>query len=163
MRRRERMQTRRGTAWLGVGMVMILWSGAASADIQTFWKTDFCPDFGGLKPSIASELGIMQAPVDPFGGGVGGAFCVTYSADLAGFDPSGIKQYEVFNADVVVAPGDISGMAGLGYTWNCIVCQYEDKVAAHPALSIWGTIALMGGVVTAMIFELRRRRDPGRV
>jgi hypothetical protein len=47
-----------------------------------------------------------------------------------------------------------------GFIWDCVVCQYEDKVAAHPALSMWGTIALMGGVVTAMIFELRRRQAP---
>ena len=160
------MKTRRGTTWLGVGVAPILWSGAASADIQTFWKTYFCPDFGGLKPAIASEVGHMEAPVDPFGGGVGGAICVTESASLtAGNFSAGTKNYDVFNADVVFSPGDVElGMGGVpGAVWDCIVCQYEDKVFAHPALSIWGTAVLMGGVVTAMIVELRRRRDPGSV
>ena len=40
----------------------------ASADIVTFWKTDTCPDFGGQKVAIASEVGRMEAPWDSFAG-----------------------------------------------------------------------------------------------
>lgn len=155
------MKSRRGTKALGMSIAAILWSGAASADIQTFWKTFACPDFGGFKPPIAFEVGHMQAPVDPFGGGVGGAICVTDSAFYSSRDFTGFKDNTVFSANVVVAPGDLFGMSIPGESWDCVVCQYEDKVAAHPALSMWGTIALMGGVVTAMIFELRRRQGPG--
>jgi len=157
------MKTRCGATWIGVGVATILWSGAASADIQTFWKTLMCPDFGGFKPPIAFEVGHMQAPVDPLGGGVGGAICVVDSTfPTASSEFGGGKEFDVLSADVVVSPGDIS-MSLPGYSWDCVVCQYEDKVAAHPALSIWGTAVLMGGVVTAMIVELRRRRDPGSV
>jgi len=67
----------------------------------------------------------------------------------------------VGNASVVMNPGDYADAGFPGEAWNCVVCQYEDKVSAHPALSMWGTIALMGGVVTAMIFELRRRQSGG--
>jgi hypothetical protein len=152
------MRARRVGRGLGASLAALLWSGAASADIQTFWKTMICPDFGGLKPPVAFELGHMESPADAFVGGVGGAICVTSSATLTASTP-GAKTFDVMNADVMVAPGDL-GMVIPGFIWDCVVCQYEDKVAAHPALSMWGTIALMGGVVTAMIFELRRRQAP---
>ena len=150
------MKSRHGLAWLGAGIATVVWSSAASADIHTFWKTIICPDFGGMKAAIGSEVGHMEAPADAFVGGIGGAICVTDSATLTASTP-GAKTGDVMNADVMVAPGDL-GMALPGFIWDCVVCQYEDKVAAHPALSTWGTIALMGGVVTAMIFELRRRQ-----
>ena len=152
------MRRRHGSALLGAVIAAAAWSGAASADIHTFWKTDYCPDFGGMKTAIAFEMGHMEAPADAFIGGVGGAICVTESASLTAAS-LGAKSFDVMNADVMVAAGDL-GMAPIGFTWDCVVCQYEDKVAAHPALSMWGTIALLGGVVTAMVFELRRRQAP---
>ena len=62
------------------------------------------------------------------------------------------------NANVAMLPGDIADIGLPGDTWSCVVCQYEDKVAAHPALSVFGTALLMGGLVTAMLYELRKRQ-----
>lgn len=43
----------RRIAWPLAGWASLCLAGAAFADIQTFWKTEVCPDFGGLKPPIA--------------------------------------------------------------------------------------------------------------
>jgi hypothetical protein len=145
--------------WFGVG-VAILWSGAASADIETFYKTDVCPNFGGLKPPIAMEVGTMEVATSlTTTEGVGGPFCNLLSLPKrAAFIP--MKALAVANAQAIVNPGDIVDPPGVpGDTWLCVVCQYEDKVAAHPALSVFGTALLMGGLVTAMLYELRRRQS----
>jgi hypothetical protein len=147
-------------SWLGVG-VAILWSGAAAADIETFYKTDVCPNFGGLKPPIAAEVGTMEAANANLSGSVGGIFCNLLSVPKRAI-PIAFKNFQVNNAEVVVVPGDFVDPPGVpGDTWMCVVCQYEDKVAAHPALSTFGTALLMGGLVTAMLYELRRRQTGG--
>jgi hypothetical protein len=159
------MRARSGLAWLGIGVAAFLWSSAASADIETFYKTDICPDFAGLKPPIAFEVGLMEAVQDnafAFGGlgsgGVGGIFCNLLALPKRSI-PFGFKQFVVGNANVVVNPGDLVDPPGIpGENWMCVVCQYEDKVAAHPALSTFGTALLMGGLVTALLFELRKRQ-----
>ena len=95
------------------------------------------------------------------GGGVGGHFCHLFSVPARASFAAG-KQLDVPNANVVVSPGDFVEPPGVpGDTWMCVVCQYEDKVAAHPALSTFGTALLMGGLVTAMLYELRRRQAGG--
>jgi len=159
------MQTRHGFAWLSVGVATILWSGVAAADIQTFYKADICPDFGGLKPPIAMEMGLMEAAQDNAlfaggigSGGVGGLFCNLFSLPKVAQPFFGFKQFPVGNASVLVNPGDIADIGLPGDNWSCVVCQYEDKVAAHPALSSFGTALLMGGLVTAMLYELRKRQ-----
>jgi hypothetical protein len=153
------MRRKRGLLRLGVGVAAVLWGGAASADIQTFYKTNICPTFGGLKPPIAFEMGLMEAAGAP--GGVGGIFCNLFSLPKRA-QPLAFKNFDVANSNVVVSPGDIVDPPGIpGDTWMCVVCQYEDKVAAHPSLSVFGTAILMGGLVTAMLYELRRRQSGG--
>ena len=157
------MRTRRRSAWLGVGLGigigLLLAGGVASADIQTFWKTNVCPDFGGLKPPIAAEPGLMEAPTDIVtGGGVGAAYCNLASTPEVGL-PGSTKTRLAGNARMTIEPGDYTDIGVPGDTWACVVCQYEDKVAAHPALSVFGTALLMGGLVTAMLYELRRRQS----
>jgi hypothetical protein len=162
------MRTKRGLAWLGVGVATVLWGGVAWADIETFYKTDVCPNFGGLKPPIAFEMGLMEAVQDnaaDFGGigfgGAGGQFCNLFSLPERSV-PFGLKAFPVGNANVIVLTGDTVDPPGAPPdTWACVVCQYEDKVAAHPALSVLGTALLMGGLVTAMLYELRRRQSGG--
>lgn len=136
-------------------------ASTASADIHTFWKTDFCPDFGGFKPPIGIEVGIMEAPLDPFGfsGGVGGPTCVLFSTPRVTF-PFPAKNFFVANATVDASPGDLVDIGGPIDPWACVVCQYEDKVVgALPALSVLGTVILMGGLLTGALHELRRRQD----
>jgi hypothetical protein len=158
---------RRSIGLFAVGAAALLAGGTASADIETFYKTDICPSFGGLKPPIASEVGQMEAVQDNaflFGGlgsgGTGGHFCHLLSVPTVArlLLPGGGKQFDVGNSDVVMLPGDIADIGLPGEKWMCVVCQYEDKVSAHPALSTVGTALLMGGLVSAMLFELRRRR-----
>ena len=100
----------------------------ASANFVTFWKTDTCPSFGGLKKAVAWEVGIMQAPVFQqeqttitsggelgclectagvgagigIGIGVGGAHCVLDSANIAAVLTNGTKGRRVFNAEILV-------------------------------------------------------------
>jgi len=88
------------------------------------------------------------------------------SADLFSLSkrsrPFFFKHFEVPNANVIVSPGDLVDPPGVpGDTRTCVLCQYEDKVAAHPALSVFGTALLMGGLVTAMLCELRKRQVGG--
>jgi len=157
------MQTRHRLAWLGASVAAFLWSGVAAADMQTFYKTDICPNFGGLKPPIASEMGLMEAAAFEglTGAGVGGIFCNLLSVPKVA-RPFAFKQGSVGNVNVIVNPGDLVDPPGVpGDTWTCVVCQYEDKVAAHPALSVFGTALLMGGLVTAMLYELRKRQAGG--
>jgi hypothetical protein len=152
---------------IAVGAAALLVGATASADIETFYKTDVCPTFGGLKPPIAFEVGEMEAVQDNafvFGGigsgGTGGHFCNLYATPDVALG-MGFKQFPVGNASVLANPGDFIEIGGPGLIWNCVVCQYQDKVVAHPALSTFGTALLMGGLVTAMLYELRRRQPAG--
>lgn len=142
---------------------VVLFTATASADIIVVWKTSVCPNFGAKTP-IASVGGIMQAAVDGAGGlaGVGGVFCdvAPVGGKLTG--GAGPKQFKVFNADIVAAPGDEPGPGVVpGDAYVCAYCQYPDKVIqfqAIPALSLLGTAILMGGLLTACLYELRKRR-----
>ena len=145
---------------------VVLCTATASADIVTFWKTDVCPDFGGMKVAIASEVGSMQAPVnrevplatqiDASVSGVGAPFCVLDSLPVATIDGPGQKALNVYNANIVFNSSDPLVDGDL---YRCVVCQYEDKVIqAIPALSLLGTAILMGGLLTACLYELRKRR-----
>jgi hypothetical protein len=155
------MRIKLRSAGLGVGIGLLVWGGAASADIQTFWKTNICPNFGGLKPPIAAEPGFMEAPIDvTVGGGVGAAYCNLFATPEIAL-PGNTKTRLAGNARMFVEPGDFTDIGVPGDTWACVVCQYEDKVAAHPALSVVGTALLLGGLVTAMLYELRRRQSGG--
>jgi hypothetical protein len=71
------------------------------------------------------------------------------------------KQFLLGNANGIMNPGDFADIGNPGLNWACVVCQYEDKVVAHPALSTFGTALLVGGLVTAMLYELRRRQPAG--
>ena len=165
------MRTRRGLAWIGVGIAALLSGATASADIETFYKTDVCPDFGGMKPPIAFAEGQMEAVQDnAFGfggigsGGTGGHFChllFTVPTNTSFLGKALIKTFPVGNAEVIMNPGDYADFGIPGEAWACVVCQYQDKVAAAPALSVFGTALLMGGLVTAMLYELRRRQTGG--
>ncbi len=144
----------------GAAFVLLV-SASASADIVTFWKTTECPDFGGLKPAIAREKGVMEAPVvtESFLGpviSVGGPFCnVGPSSDTV----SGIlKPFRVFNASIVPVVQPVPP----GATFSCIVCQYPNKVRflgeAMPAVSISALAFLGGGLAMLGLARLRRRQ-----
>ena len=165
---------------------LALSGGAANCfgDIETFWKTDTCPDFGGAKVSIASEVGVMEAVmVDP-GAGVGGLFCHLLSTPPAAV-PFSTKSLTVNNAAVLVNVGDIPGPYVPGDQWSCVVCQYEVKIGMPvpppmtlpfdpdgavmvsvvspsggvPAVSFLGTVVLMAGLVVAAVYAIQRRKD----
>jgi hypothetical protein len=144
---------------LGASLAIVALASVASADIHTFWKTDICPDFGGLKPPIAAEVGLMEAVIDPQAfGSAGGHMCVLGSTPKVA-TPVAFKTLVTGNAQIVAQAGDIIDIGDIGDSWMCVVCQYEDKVSAHPALSVVGTAVLMGGLLSGVLYELRRRRD----
>ncbi len=137
----------------------LILASASSADIQTFWKTDFCPDFGGSKPPIGVEVGIMEAPIDPSGlsGGTGGPICVLFSTPRVTV-PFPAKAFSVNNATVDAFPGDLVDIGMPLDPWACVVCQYEQKFSALPEIGI-GTGILVGGLLIGALFELRRRQN----
>ncbi len=158
--------------------------GAANCfgDIETFWKTTTCPTFGGLKPPIAFEVGVMEAvmndPAIPNSFGVGGLYCRLLSSPPNNV-PSTSKFLTTSNA-AVVAPS--------GNQWNCVVCQYENKIGMPvppemtlpidytnpdsatvrvsivgpaggiPAVSFLGTVVLMAGLVVAGVYAIKQRK-----
>ena len=131
----------------------------ASADIQVFWKTDFCPDFGGVKPPIGVEVGIMEATIDPtgFSGGTGGPFCVLFSTPRVTV-PFPAKAFFVANATVDHFTGDLLDIGMPLDPWACVVCQYEDKFMGVPEIGL-GTGILVGGLLLGALSELRRRQS----
>ncbi len=147
---------------IGVGLALVF-TASASADIVTFWKTLECPDFGGLKPAIAREAGVMEAPVvtDSFIGpviSVGGPFCNVGGAFQT--TPGISKPFTVFNASIVPVIQPVPP----GATFSCIVCQYPNKVRflgeAMPAVSISALAFLGGGLAMFGLVRLRRRQAP---
>ena len=82
--------------------------------------------------------------------GVGGAMCVLLDANHALGPP--FKQFAVTNATIAEFPEP--GAPG----WACVVCNYDQPGGAIPALSALGTAVLIGGLLTAGIYEIRRRQ-----
>ena len=139
---------------------LVFGAGSASADIETFWKTDVCPDFGGAKPPIGKEVGVMEAPAELLFGtfaGIGGPFCVLFSTPRTTV-PFPAKQFDTGNANMIALPGDLVDIGAPGDNWACVVCQYETKTIAVPALTLLGTAVLMGGLFTAALYEMRMRQ-----
>ena len=126
----------------------------------------------------------MQAPLSesPSAGGpglsVGGPFCVVDASAPFDTAPTRLKGFfvGVNNVDIVVRPGDcLEPYDPLSLppescldpapdleAWRCVICQYPDKViiqsGAVPTLSALGTAVLLGGLLTAVLYELRKRQ-----
>ena len=130
---------------------------SASADMVTFWKTTQCPEFNG-KLALARQAGTMEAPVilgqdinAPIS--VGGPYCnITELQDTTSPQQ---KPLSVNNASIIPAfidPG----------AWDCVVCQYPNKVifigAGMPAVSLTALAFVGGGLATFGLIRLRRRQ-----
>jgi len=151
--------------FLGVTASVLFYSATASADIYTFWKTNECPKVPDKK--LQHEMpGIMEAPGTTAQGGValdvGGAFCTLLNHPLtsvAGLEP----KLTVFKYPVRVAIEDVHAGKALreGEIYNCVVCWYTETIVGLPTLSALGTAMLIGGLLTAVIIQVRRRQVQG--
>jgi hypothetical protein len=116
----------------------------------------------GAKTAIASEVGVMEAPADfETFQGIGGPFCVLDSTPRVSIPMPEIKAFKIHNAVIWANPGDEGGIPD--ETWVCVVCQYEDKVVlvksqSIPTVSALGTAILLGGLMTAAIYRIRRKQ-----
>jgi len=139
--------------WAGA-VCVLLCNATASADIHTFWRTDVCPVLGGQE-AIAQELGRMESSrrIEDMTG-IGGPYCRLDSAT---------EVTRPWDYMLQVARTDLGPHGPVDpplVAWACVVCQYATPTGsmAIPTLSLLGTAVLMGGLVTAAIYELRRRR-----
>ena len=135
----------------------------ASAELITMWKTTDCPVIPGKGAATGSIVGVMQAPIvlsSPTGPvvSVGGPFCDLITATKSSTF-LGVKTWKVHNADIVASPGD-PGTANPGEAWDCVLCNYSSLAGSQfPAVSVLGTAVLLGGLLTAAAYELRRRQS----
>ncbi len=153
-------------AFVLTGVVCMLFSTtSASAEWVTFWKTNECPQIAGL--GVNAELGgVIQAamalgvPPEANPISVGGVFCdIALADDSTEPFPDGHKAFSVLNADVVMHGGDAPHPNAIpGDVWTCVQCNYSKPDGAFPALSALGTAVLIGGLLTAGIYEIRRRQ-----
>ena len=143
-------------ASIGAALALLV-TASASADMITFWKTTQCPEFDG-KLALGRQVGTMEAPVsvnlNRFS--VGGPYCNLFLTTPDTFSP-GQKLKSVTNANIEPQPSP-----GVGFAWDCVVCQYPNKViflgAAMPALSISALAFLGGGLAMLGLARLRRRQ-----
>ncbi len=139
-----------------VAALALLVTASASADMVTFWKTTQCPDFGG-KLALARQVGTMEAPVVLELNRIistGGAYCNLDVTEDTRSLPQ--KNRSVTNANISTSPSPQFD------AWDCVVCQYPNKViflgAAMPAVSITALAFLGGGLAMLGLARLRRRQ-----
>ena len=147
---------------LAVAACALCVSAPASAELITMWKTTDCPVLPDKGAATSSIVGVMQAPIvlqSPSGPviSVGGPFCDLITATKSSTF-LGVKTWKVHNADVVASAGD-PGTANPGEVWDCVLCSYSSAVGNQfPTVSALGTAILLGGLLTAAVYELRRRQ-----
>lgn len=155
---------------VGLACVVFLFlsTPAALGEIHVFWKTHQCPTVEDLNPPIVMEYGYMQAPVgkidpsDPDTAitSVGGPFCYCTDCGEGPDDPvNRQKGRNVYNANVVFNDGGTGQYEN--WLYKCVVCWYDDRtsIKAIPTLSALGTAILLGGLMTAAIYRLRRKQN----
>jgi hypothetical protein len=154
---------RRLTRLLAAAACALGFAWPASAELIYMWKTTDCPVLPDKGAATSSIVGVMQAPIvlqSPTGPviSVGGPFCDLITATKSSTF-LGVKTWKVHNADIVASPGD-PGSANPGEVWDCVLCNYAAGTGNQfPTVSVLGTAILLGGLLTAAVYELRRRQS----
>jgi hypothetical protein len=177
-----------GIWFAGMMTACALCTVPARAEIYTFWKTDQCPNIGiplvwsevgtmqapifEYIPPLVLEFGQPGGGTDctecagigvgaAAGLGVGGAHCTLDGLGLAAANSNNTKGRQVFNAEIRVDPSVDPvppTCTGGPCVWKCVVCRYQATSAAIPAISALGTALMIGGLIVAGMYEIRRRQ-----